>query len=394
MKRLLLLTILGIGILSISKSTPATSPNPPVSGMQIGFFYSSLSPHGEWIEAGPGFHVWRPFHIHSHWRPYLIGRWMWTDYGWYWMSDEPFGWIVYHYGRWYYDDYYGWVWVPDDVWGPAWVEWRYDDDYIGWAPLPPYATFSVTVGIHFTSHWVAPVHYWNFIKYRHFGKVIHYNNLASEKYTRRLIRTSRSSQQYDVDRDRIINRGIDRSIIEQRGNLRIPRAEVQNVRERTGERLTRSDDTQLSGRIEIYRPSREEMEKRPERIEAQRGKRNISLDMDKIGRTQHDEPRSDTRQEQITPREERKQERDSQREGEQRENKPRVKDSQQQREPRQKREEFMERYEQKQNPTPPTNRESAQPKIERHRKTTPSTPSSRQKANRQSERSSERRRSK
>jgi hypothetical protein len=393
MKRLLLLTILGIGILFISKSTPAINSNPPAFGMQIGFFYSSLSPHGEWIEAGPGFLVWRPFHIHRHWRPYLIGRWMWTDYGWYWMSDEPFGWIVYHYGRWYYDDYYGWVWVPDDLWGPAWVEWRYDDDYIGWAPLPPYATFSVTVGIHFTSHWVAPVHYWNFIKYRHFGKVIQYNDLASEKHTRRLIRTSRSSQQYDIDRDKIINRGIDRSIIEQRGNLRIQRAEVQNVRERSGERLTRSDDTQLSGRIEIYRPSREEMEKRPDRIEAQRGKRNISLDMDKIGRTQRDESRSETRQE-LTPREERKQERDSQRDGEQRENKPRVKDSQQQREPRQKREEFMERYEQKQNPTPPTNRESSQPKIERRRETTPGTPSSRQKSNKQSERSSEQRRSK
>jgi len=27
--------------------------------------------------------------------------------------------------------------MPDDVWGPAWVEWRYDDEYIGWAPLRP-----------------------------------------------------------------------------------------------------------------------------------------------------------------------------------------------------------------------------------------------------------------
>ncbi len=31
----------------------------------------------------------------------------------------------------------GWFWVPGDEWAPAWVDWRYGDDYIGWAPLPP-----------------------------------------------------------------------------------------------------------------------------------------------------------------------------------------------------------------------------------------------------------------
>jgi hypothetical protein len=27
--------------------------------------------------------------------------------------------------------------VPGEDWGPAWVDWRYSDDYVGWAPLPP-----------------------------------------------------------------------------------------------------------------------------------------------------------------------------------------------------------------------------------------------------------------
>jgi hypothetical protein len=31
----------------------------------------------------------------------------------------------------------GWIWVPGDEWGPAWVDWRSGDDYVGWAPLPP-----------------------------------------------------------------------------------------------------------------------------------------------------------------------------------------------------------------------------------------------------------------
>src|SRR5262245_22210570 len=28
-------------------------------------------------------------------------------------------------------------WIPGDEWAPAWVNWRYGDDYVGWAPLPP-----------------------------------------------------------------------------------------------------------------------------------------------------------------------------------------------------------------------------------------------------------------
>ena len=32
---------------------------------------------------------------------------------------------------------YGWFWVPGDTWAPAWVQWRYSDDYVGWAPIGP-----------------------------------------------------------------------------------------------------------------------------------------------------------------------------------------------------------------------------------------------------------------
>ena len=34
------------------------------------------------------------------------------DNGWYWVSDEPFGWVAYHYGRWTRLRNVGWVWVP------------------------------------------------------------------------------------------------------------------------------------------------------------------------------------------------------------------------------------------------------------------------------------------
>ena len=133
-----------------------------------GYFYTSLSPYGTWMEIGFGTPVWRPTIMRRTWSPYSQGQWIYTDYGWYWDSYESFGAIVYHYGRWYYDDYYGWIWIPDYEWAPAWVDWRYDDDYIGWAPLSPYALFSINIGIHYTYDYYVPYNHWNYVKYNHF----------------------------------------------------------------------------------------------------------------------------------------------------------------------------------------------------------------------------------
>ncbi len=248
---------------------------------RIGFFYSSLAPYGEWIEIESGFYAWRPLHVHFGWRPYLYGRWVWTDFGWYWVSSEPFGWATFHYGRWYYDDFYGWIWIPDHTWGPAWVEWRYDDDFIGWAPLPPYATFSVTIGIRFTTRWVAPVHYWTFVRHPYFTTTSVYRYAAPTEYARRLIRTGRSVVSYEVDRDRIINRGVDRAFIERRGNTRIDRADVTTTSER-GERVRREGGRE---RVEMYRPTPTDFQNQNENIQARRPERRLSLDLERIERS-------------------------------------------------------------------------------------------------------------
>lgn len=251
--------------------------------VSIGFFYSSLAPYGEWIEVDAGFYAWRPLHVHRAWRPYLYGRWVWTDFGWYWVSYEPFGWAVFHYGRWYYDDYYGWIWIPDRVWGPAWVEWRYSDDYIGWAPLPPYASFSFSIGIRFTTHWVAPAPYWTFVRYRHFTVTNVHRYAAPPEYSRRLIGVTRTVSRYEVDRDRIINRGVDRTIIERKGNTRIERYDVTIGRDR-GERIVRDEGRY---RVEVYRPESDPTVGRDAgnvRIEARRPDRRLSLDVGRIER--------------------------------------------------------------------------------------------------------------
>ena len=81
------------------------------------------------------------------WRPYTNGRWAYTDAGWTWVSEEPFGWATYHYGRWTRLRDVGWVWVPGEEWAPAWVSWRSGDNNVGWAPLPPEARFDRGTGI-------------------------------------------------------------------------------------------------------------------------------------------------------------------------------------------------------------------------------------------------------
>ncbi len=151
-----------------------------------GYFYSELAPYGSWIEVDYGVVVWRPTIIRVDWLPYQMGRWVWTYDGWYWDSYEPFGFITYHYGRWYYDDYYGWLWYPDYEWAPAWVEWRYDNSYIGWAPLHPYAVFSVSVGIYFSNAYYTPYHHWHFVNYNYFCDPYVYNYFVEPGYRYRV----------------------------------------------------------------------------------------------------------------------------------------------------------------------------------------------------------------
>jgi hypothetical protein len=115
-----------------------------------GTFYRKLEPYGAWRETSDYGYVWQPREAEESrdWRPYIDGRWVYTDAGWTWVSDEPFGWATYHYGRWVRLRRVGWVWVPGQEWAPAWVSWRTSKDYVGWAPLPPEARFDRRSGIH------------------------------------------------------------------------------------------------------------------------------------------------------------------------------------------------------------------------------------------------------
>jgi len=97
----------------------------------------TLMGHGTWHTTDYG-EAWQPDVAKiTSWRPYTRGQWVHTDHGWAWKSNEAFGGITYHYGRWALTPKIGWVWVPDTRWAPSWVAWRASPDFIGWAPLPP-----------------------------------------------------------------------------------------------------------------------------------------------------------------------------------------------------------------------------------------------------------------
>ena len=134
--------------LFIHLGIPKTQAAPNIS---VDFFYDQLSDYGVWVEVGDYGYGWQPRDVDEDWRPYSDGRWASTEAGWTWLSDEPYGWAVYHYGRWARIAHKGWVWIPGTEWAPAWVSWRRSPRHVGWAPLPPEASFRRNVGF---SGWV------------------------------------------------------------------------------------------------------------------------------------------------------------------------------------------------------------------------------------------------
>jgi hypothetical protein len=133
-----------------STSTARTAREGSDEGGDYNIFYTKLDRYGEWRETSDYGYVWQPREAERsrNWHPYTEGRWVYTDAGWTWVSEEPFGWATYHYGRWTRLRGVGWVWVPGNEWAPAWVSWRKSNDYVGWAPLPPEARFDRRHGIH------------------------------------------------------------------------------------------------------------------------------------------------------------------------------------------------------------------------------------------------------
>ena len=129
---------------------PEVAPPAQPTEVTVNYFYDTLSPYGTWVEIPDYGWCWRPTVVlySSAWQPYGDhGHWVYTDCGWYWISDYSWGWAAFHYGRWFHHPRWGWCWWPDTIWAPSWVYWRYSDDYCGWAPLPPRCYYRQGVGL-------------------------------------------------------------------------------------------------------------------------------------------------------------------------------------------------------------------------------------------------------
>lgn len=212
----------------------------------ISYFYNTLAPYGDWIQYNPYGFVWIPRHMGYRWRPYSNGHWVYTDYGWTWIAYEPWGNIVFHYGRWGWDDEIGWFWVPDTTWGPAWVSWRMSDQYVGWAPLQP--EFSFQVGMNFNSPSLnIPIVFWVFIQAPHFMDQDLNPYVLPYERNQTLIGFTTMHNHLYTRNNRIINEGIAVNDVR-----RITRRNISTYTLRDAQR---PEATRIVGQdVEIFRP--------------------------------------------------------------------------------------------------------------------------------------------
>lgn len=133
-------------------------------------FNAVLDPDGTWADHPTYGRVWVPDRqvVGVDFKPYVTGGHWGLDSGsdWVWVSDYPFGWVVFHYGRWVWTSSYGWAWIPGRRYAPAWVTWRVSagsSAYIGWAPAPPSYIWRNGVAV---SLWSTPSAYYVFVPSR------------------------------------------------------------------------------------------------------------------------------------------------------------------------------------------------------------------------------------
>lgn len=151
--RWLSIFILGLTLLS-GMIAPEKAMAKKHRGVSFQVFYDQLAPYGDWVRDARHGYIWLPA-VDQNFHPYgSEGHWVMTEFGNTWVSYYDWGWAPFHYGRWYFDDYFqSWAWIPGYEWGPAWVNWRTGGGYYGWAPLGPGVSINVRVNLP-AFHWI------------------------------------------------------------------------------------------------------------------------------------------------------------------------------------------------------------------------------------------------
>ncbi|MBN2507653.1 MAG: hypothetical protein JXQ71_13255 [Verrucomicrobia bacterium] len=273
-----------------SASTPATStvtpslPEPQAAATpttvyvgapngetpaDVNYFYTALSPYGNWIQV-PGYGLsWQPTVavVNASWRPYSDnGCWFWTDHGWYWYSYYSWGWAPFHYGRWYRPAGYGWMWTPDTYWGPAWVTWRHTPFYCGWAPLPPHSHYIAGFGLYYNGGSVGlgfdfgfGYDYYTYIHWNFFSSPRPHHYFVPPHHARGIHRDTRPMTGYGHDH-RPFNEGLGHDRVSRLARTQIRQLPVREIPMNTRslgrqERLVGTGNSAFLGRPSLGAPN-------------------------------------------------------------------------------------------------------------------------------------------
>ncbi len=208
-------------VIALAMQRPAAGARTQVS---FEFFHTNLQPYGSWHVSASLGQVWIP-HVHvSGWHPYAYGHWVYSDFGWTWVSDYAWGAIPYHYGTWALDPEFGWVWVPGYVWAPAWVVFRTGPSYVGWAPVPP--SFSIGASFSFADY--GPDHF-VFVRESDFVEPeIHRHALPAQR-SRAVFSDTTVIHNLQIENDVVVNRGLDVHQVERQARAPVARAPIERV---------------------------------------------------------------------------------------------------------------------------------------------------------------------
>jgi hypothetical protein len=177
------------------------------------------------------------------------GHWVYTEDGWFWVSDYEWGWAPFHYGRWVRHARYRWVWIPDTVWAPAWVTWRHGDDVVGWAPLGPRARWQNGVGLVDDDDRDLAPDAWCFVSEIELTRPVIREVARPVVQNVVIIRRTTNVTRYTVVNNRVINDGVDVRHHEQRTGRAVPRY-------RTADRDAAGPPAVQGDEIRVYRPAR------------------------------------------------------------------------------------------------------------------------------------------
>ncbi|MGI8854003.1 MAG: DUF6600 domain-containing protein [Methyloceanibacter sp.] len=218
--------------------------------VDTGVFYNRLAPYGSWVWI-QGQYVWVPSHVDRSWRPYTRGRWVFTDRGWTWVSNEPFGWATYHYGRWGFSDRVGWFWVPGNRWAPAWVSWRQSDDYLAWAPMPPAHDGGIDINVSIET---VPDYYWQVVPSRAFLSIDLQQQIVYDRDRQRPIleRTQPLGHTTITNNNVVVNNVVNVTYVEEKTQEKVVERKIAKAKD--AEEAGKVE----SGAVEIFQPAAKE----------------------------------------------------------------------------------------------------------------------------------------